>query len=90
MSGDPDEWFTNADYVTLDTQNPDGSIWGISIDEDTGEVLMVRGGDRINLIFDVDGHECVFSFGPGSEIAVAESDGGYALIPEVTANLSPP
>jgi len=90
FSGDPEEWFINAGYFSLRTPDASGMIRGIRIDEITDEVLMVAGGDRINLLFIVDDEEYEFGFGPGTLIAAEEADGGYFLLPDETVVLSPP
>jgi hypothetical protein len=90
MPGDPNEWFDNADYVSLSTPDAEGAIRGIFIDVETGSVLMVEGGDRVNLLFNLSGAECEFSFGPGSQIAVQKTESGYVLLTDATVELSPP
>jgi hypothetical protein len=90
LPGDPDKWFENAAFISLDTPNPDGSIKGVSIDFETEKVLMAEGGDKVNLTFLVEGMEYQFGFGPGTQIAARETDTGYLLLPEETVALSPP
>jgi len=90
LPGDPGDWFVNAAFVGFSTPAADGWLSGIMIDETEKTVLMVDGGDRLNFEFDVDGTVYVFSFGPGSQLAVELKEGQRLLIPAQTVLLSPP
>ena len=86
MPIDLNEWFENAVFVNSYTEEP-GVINGIRIGDNGVE--MVEGGDRVNLVFAVDGTDYIFSFGPGSQIAIEKTETGYILVPDETIKLSP-
>ena len=90
FSGIPGEWFENAEFVRYAAPDPSGWLNGIYIDSEANKVLLVEGGDRLNMVFLVDETEVTFGIGPGAQIAVLATEGGYALLAEETVALSPP